>query len=291
MTVLAYGTKQVRELERAMAGAPPKGRAKAPMAALDRYMDELFKRQRARLAESSRLAERWRQAVLPGAREDEAKLKQLKAEAKAQFDKRSKQKRDKPKPLKFEPRFIVGSTFLLKAPPYDGAWQWANDSHVGAQSNAAAGTCDLGAQSFGDHNREGAAGFFAWFLAPEDNPMQRFAALVQYSYDWWDDASGYVAHNDLRTRLWVWGQTENRWVGQSEGSPAWSDGVGWFESHGNTDSGTVSNEMFFPAAANQWYQGWVWSDASAYADGGFWGIADSSVHFDSVVPFVVFGSL
>jgi hypothetical protein len=167
----------------------------------------------------------------------------------------------------------------------------ANDSHISAQSNAGAGTCDLAAQSFGDHNREGAAGFFAWFFATEDNPMQRFAALVQYSFDWWDDASGYVAHNDLRTRLWVWGHTENRWVGQSEGSPAWSDGVGWFESHGNSDSGNVSNEMFFPAIANQWYQAWVWSDASAYADGGFWGIADSSVHFDSVVPFIVFGSL
>jgi hypothetical protein len=291
MTVLAYGAKQVRELERAIAGTPPKGRAKAPMAALDRYMDERFKRQQASLAESSKLAEHWREVVLPHAREGEAKLEQFKVEAKARFDKRSKGKREKPKPLKFDPRVIAGSIQLIKVPPYDGAWQWSNASNVNAQSDAAAGTCDLAAQSFGDGNREGAAGFFAWFFAPEDNPVQRFAALVQYSYDWWDDASGYVAHNDLRTRLWVWGQTENRWVGQSDVTPGWSDGVGWFESHGNSDSGNVSNEIFFPAVANQWYQAWVWSDASAYADGGFWGIADSSVHFDSVVPLIVLGSL
>jgi hypothetical protein len=78
------------------------------------------------------------------------------------------------------------------------------------------------------------------------------------------------------------------------GSLSWSDGVGWFESHGNDpagDSGGISNETFFPAQANQWYEAWIWSDASIYADGGFWGIAASSIQFSAAVPFVVFGSL
>jgi hypothetical protein len=294
MTVLARGAKQVRSLERAIAGTPPKAGSTASRAWLERHMAERFKQQQTRLTETSRMAERWRELLFKDVHKDDARLKRLKEQAKAQLEKRKKRKIERPKRLEIEPRFIVGSSFLLKAPPYDGAWQWANVSNAQAQSDASRGTCDLKVQSFGNGNREVAAGFFAWFFAPEDNPMQRFAALLQYSDDWWDDASGYVAHNDLRTRLWVWGQTENRWVVQSEMSPSWSDGVGWFESHGNDpggDSGTISNETFFPASANNLYQAWVWSDASAYADGGSFGSADSSIQFDSVVPFMVFGSL
>src|SRR5580704_98492 len=237
MTVLARGAKQVRSLERAIAGTPPKAGSTASRAWLERHMAERFKQQQTRLTETSRMAERWRELLFKDVHKDDARLKRLKEQAKAQLEKRKKRKIERPKRLEIEPRFIVGSSFLLKAPPYDGAWQWANVSNAQAQSDASRGTCDLKVQSFGNGNREVAAGFFAWFFAPEDNPMQRFAALLQYSDDWWDDASGYVAHNDLRTRLWVWGQTENRWVVQSEMSPSWSDGVGWFESHGNDPGG------------------------------------------------------
>jgi hypothetical protein len=292
MTVLAYGSKQVRNLEHAIGGAPPKAGQQAPRTWLERHMDGRFKKQQAALKETSGMSERWRELLFKDVAKDDGRLKQLKDQTKARWERLKRRKIERPKRLEIEPRFIVGSSFLLKAPPYDGAWQWQSASNTKAQSDASTGTCDLAVQSFGNGNVEVAAGFFAWFFAPEDNPMQRFAALLQYTDDWWDDASGYVAHNDLRTRLWVWGMTENRWVVQSEESPSWSDGVGWFESHGNGgDAGTISNETFFPATANNWYQAWVWSDASVYADSGVFGSADSSIQFDSVVPFMVFGSL
>jgi hypothetical protein len=141
---------------------------------------------------------------------------------------------------------------------------------------------------------EVAAGVATWFFAPAENSQQRVAALFDFSDDWWDSAALYVAHNNLRTRLWVWGDRERRWVTQTDVSPGWSDGVGWYDSHGNDpqgDSGTLSVQAFFPASANSWYLLWVWSDASAYADGGFFGSAASSIQLDAAVPFVVFGSL
>ena len=83
-------------------------------------------------------------------------------------------------------------------------------------------------------------------------------------------------------------------MNQAEVSPQWSDGVGWFESHGNDpqgDDARISVQTFFPAPANSWYLAWVWSNATIYADSGFWGFAASSVHFDASVPLLVFGSL
>jgi hypothetical protein len=257
-------------------------------------MTERFRMQRATLTETSRRSERWRELLFRDVSEDDARLKQIKEQTNAQMQKRMKRKIERPKPLKFEPQFAVGSSFLLKAPPYDGAWKWASASNAEAQSNASTGSCDLAVQSLGSGNVEVAAGVFTWFFAPETTPSQRFAALLQYTDDWWDEADGYVAHNDLRTRLWVWGMTENGWVTTSDVSPSWSDGVGWFESHGNDpggDAGTISIETFFPTSANNWYQAWVWTDASVYADSGIFGFAASSIRFDSVVPFIVFGSL
>jgi hypothetical protein len=227
---------------------------------------------------------------------DDAGLKKLKNEIRASRERRKVRKVPKPKPLKIEPRFMVGSNILVKVPPYDGAWQWQSRTGPNciAQSDPG-GTCSLSVGAPGDGSTiEAAAGFFTWFFSPEDNPMQRFAAVVQYSDDWWDSAYGYVAYNNMRTRLWVWGQTENAWVVQSDESPSWSDAVSWFASHGNDpsgDSGNISNETFFPAMANSWYQAWVWSDAWVYADGGFWGSAASSIIFSSLVPLIVFGSL
>ena len=146
----------------------------------------------------------------------------------------------------------------------------------------------------------------SWFFCVEAAPFvtdsrgniigggQRFAALLDYSDDWWDSAMGYVAHNDMRTRLWVWGQTENKWVCQTDVQPSWSDGVGWFDNHGNDpagDAGTLAVQTYFAAMANIWYQAWVWGDAQAYADGGLFGFGASSIRFSASVPLMVFGSL
>jgi hypothetical protein len=218
---------------------------------------------------------------------DDPKLAKSLAATRAAYARRSKRRTKAPRLERVEPSITLGSIQLLKGAPYDSSWTFGAE----ASANKADGSFHLAAQSIGDGFSEVAAGIAVWFFSPGENMGQRFAAPLNYSYDWWDMASGYVAHNDLRTRIWIWGDSEQRWVSQTEVSPQWSDGVGWFESHGNSDGGLMTIETFFPARANSWYLAWVWSDASIYADGGFWGIAASSVRFDTSVPFVVFGGL
>jgi hypothetical protein len=243
------------------------------------------------LKENSEFAVRRRELFLPKIAKDDPRLKRLNNEKKALIERRKKIKLEKPKALSVEDRFIIGSNIVVGGPPYDDAWTWGGGPHKQADANKATGACDLAIQSFGDGGKAVAAGVASWFFASEDNPMQRFAAIVQYSYDWWDDADSYVAHNDLTTTIGVWGFRENRWVVQTAIQPAWSDGVGWEESHGQNDSGFVPVETFFPAAANNWYSGWIWSNASVFSDSGFIFSSDSSIRFHSVIPFVVFGSL
>ena len=131
-----------------------------------------------------------------------------------------------------------------------------------------------------------------WFFAPADNSQQRVAALLDYSYYFFDGADFYVARSDLRTRLWVWGDGEGNWVLRQEVSPNNSDGAGWTEQHTNSgEDGRISVEAFFPCRANRWYLLWVWADVSVYADGGTWGQALADTSFKAAAPFVVFGSL
>lgn len=162
-----------------------------------------------------------------------------------------------------------------------------------SSANSGAGTFHLQVGSIGGFF-EVAAGVGIFFRALADDPQQRFSALIDYSDMWHDHAMGYVAHNDLNTRLWVWGEAENAWVGKGEVTPGWMDGVGWFDTHGNYpdgDDGRASGEIFFPVMANNWYLAWVWSDGSVYADGGWFGFSDSWLELDISIPFVVFGSL
>ena len=107
-------------------------------------------------------------------------------------------------------------------------------------------------------------------------------------------ASGYVAHNDGRTYLWVFGESENAWVAQSNQNPQWSNGAGWFDTNGNDPSGEdgrVSGETYFNARPNSWYQCWVWSSAWIYSTSGFFGFSASSIHLNMTVPFFVLGSV
>jgi hypothetical protein len=97
MTVLARGAKQVRSLEQAIAGTPPKAGSKASQAWLERHMAERFKQQQARLTETSRMAERWRELLFKDVYKDDARLKRLNEQAKAQLEKRKKRKIERPK--------------------------------------------------------------------------------------------------------------------------------------------------------------------------------------------------
>jgi hypothetical protein len=291
MTIIARGRQQVQKYERALGGEPRHSTVKKTRSEMSRWLaDRSKKKSDPRDQIESILIRRQKQILKDFASEKEnTKLKRL-------CEQRAKRKIVRPKPRKIEPCVVTGSNFAFHAPPYDADWTY-NPANQGSDANASNGSYDLAVQSIGDGNEEVAAGVMSWFFCADPAPMngQRFAALLDYSDDWWDSAGGFVAHNDMRTRLWVWGQTENAWVCQADLQPSWSDGVGWFESHGNDpagDAGTISVETFFPAMANSWYQAWVWGDAQAYGqDGGIFGFGASSIHFSASVPLMVFGSL
>ena len=291
MTKITSGAKNVKKLEQAMGGTPPASALQASRAALQRITAERLRSYGKARDEAAKLAEPMRKAIFSHLDKDDPTIARNRAATKALFERRSKRTIQSPKLEKFEPHFSVGSNLWLKVPPYDDAWTFGAASNTVATADKASGQCSLAAQSFGDGTLEVAAGVMVWFLAPADDPQQRFAALMDYSYDWWDSAAGYVAHNNFTTRLWVWGATEQRWVGQADVSPSWSDGVGWWEDHSGEDGGRIAVQTYLPVRANQWYAGWVWFDAIPYADSGFFGSAFSSIHFNATVPFVIFGSL
>jgi dienelactone hydrolase len=70
-------------------------------------------------------------------------------------------------------------------------------------------------QPFSNGNQEVQAGLISFFLCTVPG-LQRFAAVIDFSDDWWDSAQKYVAHNDVTTALWVWGESENTWVVQTQ---------------------------------------------------------------------------
>jgi hypothetical protein len=292
MMKIVSGAKSVKMLEQAMGGMPPSGSARAARAALQRHVQEQSASQKTIREEASRLAEPLRSMMLKNVERNDPKLIKSLAAQKASYERRNKVVIKLRKVEKFEAQFSAGSHFWMKVPPYDSAWTSpAGNRFVTANAN---GNCSMAAQSFGDGWEQTATGVGVWFFAPEDNPRQRIAALMDYSDFWWDSASGYVADNRLTTHLWLWGDTEKAWVGQAQVDPSRSDHVGWFESHGSggsADSGRLAVDAFAPVRAGRWYQAWLWFDAAIYADGGIWGFAASSVNFAASVPFMVFGSL
>jgi len=290
MTIIARGHTQVRNYERALGGEPPRGSLRKSQSDLTRYLTQRLRRTNADRKEIAAFTKQKQNLLLKNVSRRDPVLKQANTELERVYAQRAKRKLTRPRIRTFEPRVISGSNFTIHVPPYDADWTF-NPSGNAASANKGNGTYDLACQSLGDGTQEVAAGVMSWFFCTAADPQQRFAALLDFSDDWWDSASGYTAHNDFRMRLWVFGHSENAWVHQSDVQPSWSDGAGWFEDHGNSDEGRMSAEIFFPARANSWYQAWVWSDAQVYADSGFWGFAASSIHFSASAPLMVFGSL
>jgi hypothetical protein len=235
--------EQVRAYERALGGEPPRAAQRKSQSELTRYLAQRLTLQRTNI-----------------------ELKRI-------HEQRIKRKLARPALRKFEPRVITGSNFAFHAPPYDVAYTF-NPSGNAADANPSTGTYDLACQSFGDGNQQVAAGVASWFFCTEAAVDQRFAALIDFSYDWFDYATAYVAHNDLRTRIWIWGATENDWALQADVQPSWSDGESFYNHNGDSNQGSLSIEQFFAVRQASLYLVWVYSDAQADADSGFFGRQD-----------------
>ncbi len=294
MTIIARGTDQVRNVERALGGTPPRQGARKARAALQRDTAEYSKAQERAQEESARLAEPMRALLFSHVAKDDPALRQGIQNLKAAYARQSQPKLKTLTPEKYEATLAVGSISLLKVPPYDNEFTFKSKPRTIATANRVTGRYKLTAQSIGSGWETVAAGVGTWFHAPADDPQQRFAALLNYAHDWRCSASGYVAYNRCKTRLWVWGDTEQNWVLKPDSvspAPSWDHSVSWYQDHGDADSGLVSAQAFFPARAGQFYLGWVWTRASVYSNSGLFGLAHARVHFEAAVPLVVFGSL
>ncbi len=288
-TILAQGSKQVQALETALGGHPPAAAIKQSQSALAEYVRAYSERKYADRERFKSVAAKSRDRLLSSLNKDDPGLAKDIAAAKELYKAQASRPLAKPKPKSYpvEPRFVAGSQFELKAPPFDVEWTSGSVAHADKNS----GTYDLAVQSIGNGSFDTAAGVGVWFWSLEADAEKRFAVVLDYAYDWWDSAGFYVAHNDLRTRLWVWGNQEQNWVGGVDRDPQWSDGVGWLEDHSGNDEARISIEVRFPALAQSWYLAWVWSDASVFSDSGAFGVSASSIHASASIPIMVLGQL
>lgn len=289
MSIFASGADKVRNLRHAMGGAPPSDIFEKANAALQHHLRERSERRKALRAELGSVAERKRE-LLFSSMKDDPRLRKLNEERKATLKRIKRPAVVLAETAAIEPQVIVGSNIWIDVPPYpQPAFSFA-DRGVDVHVDINAGTYSIAAQSIGDGNFDGGAGLWSLFFSPDANAEKRFSALLSFDDNWWDSADGYVAHNFLQTHLWVWGYAENRFVIQTDIGPSQNDGVGWFEDHSGDPAGLTALATHFPARANSWYAGLVWSEASVYADSGFFGFGASSINFQARVPFVVYAT-
>jgi hypothetical protein len=243
----------------------------------------------ARYAEDARTQDKFRDLLLGQLRSNEVELKQLAADQSKLIERRAKliarpllTKGKRP-----TPRSPADTASVTRGPPYDGTYAFGPGV---ANADQNTGAYDLQIQSIGNGDQAVGAGIGFWFSSDAaGNQAQRFTAVVDFSFDWWDSAAAYVAHNNAHTWLTVWGMSENGWVAWSgDQTPSWSDGVGWYENHGNNQSGTSVCVTVFNALPNSLYFCWVQSSADAYADSGAFGNAASSIHMTNTVLWAVF---
>ena len=242
---------------------------------------------RAQFAEDARVADRFRDIMFAQFSPDTAKLKQLAAEHRRLIEARTKLS---PAPSQLRGDRLsppTAAAAVTRGPPYDETYVTHGQGTETADKNT--GAYELRVQSIGNGHQTVGAGIGFWFSSGPGNPAQRFTAVLEFEDDWWDKATGYVAHNDGRTWLTVWGMAENGWVSTSANqTPTWSDGVGWTEAHQNSERGTANLVTFFNARPNSGYFCWVQSAADAYADSGVFGDAFSSIHISNRLAFATF---
>ena len=229
---------------------------------------------RARYAEDARIQDRFRDLVFGHLRSKDVELKQLAEDRRRLIEGRPKLVR-RPSmeglSLRRSPDDAVKPLSFARVPPYDFTW--------GGASASTGGDITLSVQSLGNGERSVGGGIGFWFSDAAGNPGARFSTSVNFSYDWSEGAAAYAAHNHGRTWLTVWGMSENGWVATgSDQTPSWADSVGWYDSHHDSRGGSTSQEVFFNAKPNSLYACWVNASATVYADGGFLGFADSTIH-------------
>jgi hypothetical protein len=242
---------------------------------------------RARYAEDARIQERARELVFGDQlRSKEVELKQLAEDRRKLIEGRPTLVR---RPLLtkglLQPSPTTPFTYG-RFPPYD--FTWTSGSGQGTETATTDGFIDLFVQGLGDERRVGAAIGFWFQAAAQSPPVRRFGTSLSFSYEWSDNAFLYVADNHGHTQLMVWGVSENAWVARSgDQTPSWSDHVGWYESHHDSNPGAqASDELLFNVQPNGWYQCWLVCSGYTFADHGVAGFSDSTVRMHVALGYV-----
>jgi len=295
MTVIAYGADQVRHLERALFGEAPQAGVEASRVDLSRHFLRRAEERRAAREEAARFTERAREKMLMRMFEDDPDIKQDLEQHKAVFVSQRLHRVAPPVAKPFitsVPRVIAGSFEWYKNAPYDVAWTaTSNASSTSTEADHVGGTYSVIAQSLEKGSISAAAGVGVYFGAPAEDTMQSFAAIINYT-DFLSDSAfpGYSASAGFQTYLWVWGFTENAWVGQASITPSWNSTVTGFDGDTRKDSGFTGQYVTFSAAANQQYLAWAWSEGYVAASGGFFGGSLSTVQLNANVQYVSFST-
>lgn len=305
MTILAKGAEQVRRLEYALRGGElPPSAIEDSRAQLRRHVTERFEARKARHAERIRLTQRSREKILALVSMDDPGIQQEMQESRVLFETRRKRgvAQPTPQPRKGrEPCVVTGSFEWFRNPPYDNSFSLPPPADsldlssvlVMSGADASIGAYNVNLYSQGAGPQSCAAGICVSFVAPWGfATLQSFNALLNYSFLEIDNAQFFTADNDLTTSLWVWGVTENAWVGQANMAPSWSHHDSWLAANNNEETNALNGgTVFFETVPGGNYVAWVWSDAYVSTDGGQAVGGTSLLSMYAVVPYVSFSEV
>ena len=111
MTLLAYGAKEVRALEAALGGKPPKKAADQALSELKLQMRERYERRNAQIAKMRPLMEKSRAPLLELIKKDKAAVAALEKRRTLTLARSKEKLRMKHEHLKIDPRMVSGSGF------------------------------------------------------------------------------------------------------------------------------------------------------------------------------------
>jgi hypothetical protein len=292
MNIVATGHDQVRRLEQALGGSPPREAFEEVRAALQRRVTERVERERARRAEWAQLQERQSKLLFGHLTPDDAQLRQLNEERRASIDQRSKSLFTAPAPpvTKQLPRMDLELT--LKVPPYDYQLVSA-DPGAGANSDASTGYFKLAVQSIGNGGFHASSYVGSSFYSSEAT-LHQIVVPLYYNNDWWCQGGiFYTAHANLTTQLHVYGLREGEILASNDLDPKVHDGetAYWNGNDPNPNwSGTPLTGVF-QTLAQSWYIVAIVNTAEADSNSGFFGFADATIWFQAYVQAMIWQSL
>ncbi len=283
-------TDDVRSRIAALDGTPLAKRvAVRGMVGVTEELSTRVKQARARQVESAKHTKRILAPLLKAiARDERAKgaMKDLQGLAHAEVQRARKPARAPAFPAA-RPQLRSGSILRVYTPPYDYDYQetsgfgatataWRNVGEFLAWSNPYSAT--VGPYSVG-----AAAGVGIYFRPVSRDAFVRFSPAIRYTYSWRDRSQGgFTAHTGGYLAIRVISYDSNGRDMRIEQDPRyqlWSDGTGWWETHGDTNQDWPffpSQQVYFQATSDRQYVLWVWGYTTAdehgddFAGSGSW---------------------